>query len=77
LVSAANGAAVLWFIAAGAVRWPEAMSMLIASVIGGYFGALLTRVLPPTTVRYFVVGLTAFVTLMFFLRTIRTTMALL
>jgi len=68
LVSAANGAAVLWFIAAGAVRWPEALSMLIASVIGGYFGARLTRVLPPRVVRYFVVGLTAFVTLIFFLR---------
>jgi uncharacterized membrane protein YfcA len=77
LVSAANGAAVLWFIAAGAVRWPEALSMLIASVIGGYFGARLARVLPPRIVRYFVVGLTAFVTLMFFLRTIRTTLALL
>ena len=31
LVSVANGAAVLWFIVAGAVRWPEALAMLIAS----------------------------------------------
>ncbi len=28
LVSAANGAAVIWFIAAGAVRWPETLAML-------------------------------------------------
>jgi len=70
LTSAANGGAVLWFIAAGAVRWPETLAMLIASVIGGYLGARLTRVLPPRIVRRFVVGLTATVTLVFFLRLI-------
>ena len=36
LVSAANGAAVLWFIGAGAVRWPETLAMLSASILGGY-----------------------------------------
>ncbi len=70
LVSAANGAAVLWFIAAGAVRWPETLAMLAASVVGGYLGARLTRILPATWVRQFVVVLTAFITLVFFLRTI-------
>ncbi len=70
LTSAANGAAVLWFVAAGAVRWPEALAMLTASVIGGYLGARLTRVLPPVLVRRFVVVLTACITLAFFLRTI-------
>jgi uncharacterized membrane protein YfcA len=68
LTSAANGAAVLWFIAAGAVRWPETLAMLGASVIGGYLGARLTRVLPQQTVRRFVVAMTAFVTLVFFVR---------
>ena len=43
LVSAANGAAVLWFIVAGAVRWPETLAMLGASIVGGYLGARLTR----------------------------------
>jgi len=70
LTSAANGAAVLWFVVAGAVRWPEALAMLVASVIGGYLGARLTRLLPQVLVRRFVVGLTAFITLMFFLRTL-------
>ena len=70
LTSAANGAAVVWFIAAGAIRWPEALSMLGASVIGGYVGARLSRLLPPRIVRRFVVVLTAFITLVFFLRTI-------
>ena len=68
LTSAANGAAVAWFIAAGAVRWPEALSMLGASVIGGYLGARLTRVLPPELVRRFVIVLTAFITVAFFWR---------
>jgi hypothetical protein len=68
LTSSANAGAVLCFIAAGAVRWPETLAMLVASVIGGYLGALLTRVLPRNVVRQFVVALTAFVTLVFFLR---------
>ena len=33
LVSAANGAAVVWFIVAGAVRWPETLAMLGASMV--------------------------------------------
>jgi uncharacterized membrane protein YfcA len=70
LVSSANGAAVVWFIAAGAVRWPDALAMLAASVIGGYLGAHLGSILPPHIVRLFVVVLTATVTLAFFLRAI-------
>jgi uncharacterized membrane protein YfcA len=70
LTSAANGAAVVWFIGAGAVRWPEALAMLCASVVGGYLGARLTRYLPAEIVRRFVIGLTAFITLVFFIRTI-------
>ena len=68
LVSATNGAAVLWFIAAGAVRWPETLSMLAASIVGGYVGARLTQWLPGPIVRGFVVLLTASVTVVFFLR---------
>jgi uncharacterized membrane protein YfcA len=68
LVSATNGAAVIWFVCAGAVRWPEALSMLGGCVIGGYLGALVTRVLPAEFVRRFVVVLTACITIAFFLR---------
>jgi uncharacterized membrane protein YfcA len=70
LVSAANSAAVVWFIYAGAVRWPEALAMLGGSVVGGYLGARLTSVLPARRVRQFVIVLTVFITLVFFLRTI-------
>jgi len=68
LVSSANGAAVLWFIAAGAVRWPETLAMLAGSVVGGYVGARLTQFLPPQLVRGFVVVLSATVTAAFFAR---------
>jgi uncharacterized protein len=68
LVSATNGAAVLWFIAAGAVRWPDTLAMLGASVVGGYFGARLTHSLPGTVVRGLVVVLSAVVTVVFFAR---------
>jgi uncharacterized protein len=67
LVSAANGAAVLWFIAAGSVRWPQTAVMLGSSVIGGYAGARLTQWLPPQAVRGFVVALSATITALFFL----------
>jgi len=68
LVSAANGAAILWFVVAGAVRWPETLAMLGASIAGGYLGARLTRVLSAHAVRACVVVLTATVTAAFFFR---------
>jgi uncharacterized protein len=68
LTSSANAGAVLCFIVTGAVRWPETLAMLAASVIGGYLGARLTSVLPAEVVRRFVIVLTASVTLAFFLR---------
>jgi uncharacterized protein len=70
LVAAANSAAVVWFVAAGAVRWPETLAMLGASAIGGYLGARLTRCLRPNVVRGFVIALTAVVTCAFFVRLI-------
>jgi uncharacterized protein len=70
LVSAANGAAVVWFVIAHAVRWPEALAMMGASIIGGYLGARLGQVLPAPVVRRFVIVLTAFITLTFFWRAI-------
>jgi uncharacterized membrane protein YfcA len=71
LVSATNGAAVAWFVAAGAVRWPETLAMLVASIAGGYLGARLIQWLPATVVRRFTIALTACVTVLFFLRAMR------
>jgi len=68
LTSAANTMAVLCFIVAGAVRWPELAAMLPAVVAGGYLGARGARFLPPALIRGAVVVLCAGVTVYFFRR---------
>jgi uncharacterized protein len=68
LVSAANGAAVLCFAAAGAVWWPETLAMMASTIAGGYYGARVARLLPAAVLRWFVVALSATVTTAFFLR---------
>ena len=68
LVSATNGAAVLCFAVAGAVRWPETLAMMLSAIAGGYYGARFARHLPPTVLRWFVVALSATVTIVFFAR---------
>jgi uncharacterized membrane protein YfcA len=68
LVSAANGAAVLLFVASGVVRWPDTLALLTGAVAGGYGGARVARRLPPVLVRAVVLLLTATITVMFFLR---------
>jgi uncharacterized membrane protein YfcA len=68
LVSSANTVAVLIFIVAGAVRWPETIVMLIAAAIGGYGGAHIGRRARPNLVRVGTLCLTACITLGFFLR---------
>jgi uncharacterized membrane protein YfcA len=68
MVTVANAAAVVCFIVAGVVRWPELLTMMIAAIIGGYFGAHYARMLPPPVLRWFVVVLSALVTASFFKR---------
>ena len=68
LVSAANAVAVLCFAAAGPVRWPETLVMLVAAVVGGYVGARLARRLPAPLLRRFVIAFGAATTAVFFWR---------
>jgi uncharacterized membrane protein YfcA len=68
LVSASNGSAIICFILAGAVRWPEMLSMMVSAIIGGYFGARYARLLPAKVLRWFVILLSATVTIAFFRR---------
>ncbi len=68
LVSAANGAAVLCFISAGAVAWPEALSMLVAAAIGGYAGARAAGRVPARVIRLLVLLISTTVTAAFFAR---------
>jgi uncharacterized protein len=69
LVSAANAVAVLAFIAAGAVRWPETLAMLLGAVGGGYGGARLGRRAPPGLIRAITLLATSCITLAFFVKT--------
>jgi uncharacterized membrane protein YfcA len=69
LVSVANASAVLTFIVARAVHWPETLVMLIAAIIGGYGGAQIGRRAPPQMIRAGTLTLTFCVTLVFFART--------
>jgi uncharacterized membrane protein YfcA len=68
LVAAANGVAVLCFIAADAVWWRETATMLIGGLIGGYCGAHIARKLDVRMIRCIVLTISALVTAGFFWR---------
>jgi len=55
LVAAINGAAVVTFILARTVAWPQATLMLAGAVLGGYGGAHFAQKLDPKVVRRFVI----------------------
>ena len=46
----------------------ETLAMMMSAIVGGYYGARFARYLPPTVLRWFVVALSATVTVAFFLR---------
>jgi hypothetical protein len=69
LVSAANTVAVLAFIVANAVRWPETLAMLVGAIIGGYGGAHIGRRTPPGVIRGITLLATSCITLAFFVKT--------
>ncbi len=68
LASCINGVAVVTFVAAGAVAWPEAIVMLVGAIIGGYGGAHVARQLDPKKVRAFTIAVGCAMTLYFFAR---------
>jgi uncharacterized protein len=68
LVSAANAVAAVCFAVAGPVWWPETLAMLLAAILGGYFGALLARRMPQAALRWAVILFGAAMTAVFFRR---------
>jgi uncharacterized membrane protein YfcA len=71
VVGATNAVAVVCFILAGKVWWPQTGVMLIAAVVGGYGGARFARRVRPHRLR---VGISVFnfvITAVFFLRAAR------
>src|SRR5258708_26783387 len=56
LAAACNVAAVVTFIWAGAVLWPQCLVMLAGSLTGGWFGADFAQKADPQKMRYAVIG---------------------
>ncbi len=56
LATAINAAAVITFIAANAVLWPQCAVMIAGSLAGGWFGAHYAQKADPRKMRYVVIG---------------------
>ena len=68
LVSATNTVAVLVFILAHAIRWPETLVMLVAATVGGYGGARIGRRATSRIIHAGTILVTASITAAFFVR---------
>ena len=68
LGGAMNGVAVVLFIVARKIWWPQTLVMLVAAVIGGYIGAHYARRANPRYIRTAVTVISAAITIAFFLR---------
>ena len=68
LVSIANLVAVICFVVAGPVHWPETLVMLVSAIAGGYAGARLASRVPDRVLRGFVILFSATMTAVFFWR---------
>ncbi len=69
LATCINGIAVVAFVIAGAIVWPQALLMIVGAVIGGYGGAYYARQLDPLLVRRFVIVVGFVMTVVLFVRT--------
>jgi hypothetical protein len=63
-----NGVAVVTFIAAHAIYWPEGIVATVGAVIGGYSAAHLAQKLPQAWIRTFVILVGSGMTIYFFVR---------
>ena len=63
-----NGVAVVIFIIAHAVIWPQAILMIVGSIIGGYSGAHFARKIEQKWIRFFVMVVGFTMTVFFFMR---------
>jgi uncharacterized membrane protein YfcA len=68
LAGALNGIAVVLFVVAGKVSWPQTLVMLVAAVCGGYLAARAARRVPQKQVRVVVLVISVCMTIAFFVR---------
>jgi uncharacterized membrane protein YfcA len=71
VVGATNGIAVVCFILAGKIWWPQTVTMLSAAIVGGYAGAHFARRLPPERLRLGISVFNCLITAVFFVRAAR------
>jgi uncharacterized protein len=69
LATVGNAVAVVLFIAARAVIWPQALLVMVGAILGGYAGAHYAQKLKPATVRSIVISIGVGMTAYFFWRT--------
>ncbi|HZU22053.1 MAG TPA: sulfite exporter TauE/SafE family protein [Terriglobales bacterium] len=69
LACSANGIALITFIVAHTIYWPQAILMLCGAILGGYGGAWYAQRLRPAVVRGFVIATGCLMTTYFFWRT--------
>ena len=68
LATAINGIAVVTFIAARIVDWPQALVMIVGSIIGGYGGAVIAQKVNGEVIRRLVMVVGLGMTVYFFVR---------
>jgi uncharacterized protein len=71
LAAAINAAAVVTFILAGAILWPQCGVMVAGALLGGWFGARYAQKADPRKVRAFVIGIGLAMSAYFFFVTSR------
>lgn len=63
-----NGVAVVTFLAARAIAWPQAAVMTVGAILGGYSAAHYSQKLPQPWIRIFVIVVGAGMTVYFFVK---------
>ncbi len=63
-----NAIALVVFVGAGKIVWPETVTILLAAMVGGYFGARKARSMNPKHVRAGIIAISVAVTVVFFVR---------
>ncbi len=67
LASTINGVAVVTFILARIIDWPQAIVMIVGSILGGYWGAIIAQRVSGDVIRYVVMAVGIGMTIYFFI----------
>lgn len=68
LATVINGIAMVTFVLGGVIDWPHAFVMILGSILGGYYGAVLAQRVSGEIIRYIVMAVALSMTTYFFVR---------